>query len=145
MILMAWRKSYPSALGESASCEQIAKFVQSYSPDQLEGLQKPVKGKLFEIYENYHENNDGDNYKSELYEDSNHPKVDLKITDENLPEKDKISFLLPSGERIVDKISVNDACDNIDGNWVGLDESGLGLFKSNKKHFSLSLEDVNLK
>ena len=48
-------------------------------------------------------------------------------------------------ERIVDKISVNDACDNIDGNWVGLDESGLGLFKSNKKHFSLSLEDVNLK
>jgi len=48
-------------------------------------------------------------------------------------------------ERIVDKISVNDACDNIDGNWVGLDESGLGLFKSDQKHFSLSLEDVNLK
>ena len=83
MILTAWRKSYPSALGENASCEQIAKFVQSYSPDQLEGLQKPVKGKLFEIYENYHENNDGDQYKSELYEDSNHPRVDLKITDIN--------------------------------------------------------------
>ena len=49
MILMAWRKSYPKALGENASCEQIAKFVQSYSPDQLEGLQKPVKGKLLKF------------------------------------------------------------------------------------------------
>ena len=83
MILMAWRKAYPKSLGENASCEEIAKFVQSYSPEQLEGLQKPVKGKLFEVYENYHENNDGDNYKSELYDSPNHPRVDLKITDTN--------------------------------------------------------------
>ena len=36
---------------------------------------------------------------------SNKLFIDLKITDENLPEKDKISFLLPSGERIVDKMT----------------------------------------
>ena len=30
---------------------------------------------------------------------------DLKLTDENLPEQDKISFLLPNGERIIDKMT----------------------------------------
>ena len=30
---------------------------------------------------------------------------DLKLTDENLPDQDKISFLLPNGERILDKMT----------------------------------------
>ena len=29
----------------------------------------------------------------------------MKLTDENLPEQDKISFLLPNGERIIDKMT----------------------------------------
>jgi len=47
----------------------------------LDGLQKPVKGKLFEILENAHENNDGDQYQSEIFESPNHPMVDIKISD----------------------------------------------------------------
>jgi hypothetical protein len=59
----------------------ISIFVQSHDVDQFEGLQKPIKGKVFEILENTHENNDGDQYQSEIYDTPNHPMVDLKITD----------------------------------------------------------------
>ena len=47
MILMAWRKLIQN-LQEKMHREEIAKFVQSYSPEQLED-QKPVKGKLLKF------------------------------------------------------------------------------------------------
>ena len=81
IYLDAWRKTYTKQLSPDATCEEIAKFVQSHDVDQFEGLQKPIKGKVFEILENTHENNDGDQYQSEIYETPNHPMVDLKITD----------------------------------------------------------------
>ena len=34
---------------------------------------------------------------------SNSLFIDLRLSDDNLPEKDKVTFLLPTGERIVDK------------------------------------------
>ena len=43
MYLDAWRKSYTNKLGSDATCEDIAKFAQSHSTDQIEGLQKPVR------------------------------------------------------------------------------------------------------
>ena len=79
--LDAWRMSYTKQLGANATFEDISKFAQSYSTEQLDGLQKPVKGKLFEILENAHENNDGDQYQSEIFETPNHPMVDIKISD----------------------------------------------------------------
>ena len=79
--LDAWRMSYTKQLGSDSTFDDISKFAQSYSTDQLDGLQKPVKGKLFEILENAHENNDGDQYNSEIFETPNHPMVDIKITD----------------------------------------------------------------
>jgi len=79
--LDAWRMSYTKQLGADASLEDISKFAQSYNTEQLDGLQKPVKGKLFEILENAHENNDGDHYQSEIFETPNHPMVDIKISD----------------------------------------------------------------
>lgn len=79
--LDAWRMSYTKQLGPDATFEDIAKFVQSYDADQLDGLQKPVQGKLFEILENAHENSDSDEYRSEIFETPNHPMVDIKKTD----------------------------------------------------------------
>jgi len=79
--LDAWRMSYTKQLGTEATFEDISRFAQSYSTEQLDGLQKPVKGKLFEILENAHENNDGDQYQSEIFETPNHPMVDIKISD----------------------------------------------------------------
>ena len=82
LYLEAWRKAYNRQLGPDATCVDIAKFVQSHNQDQMKGLQEPVKGKLFELYENEHENGDQDEYKSEIYDSPNHPRVDLKITNE---------------------------------------------------------------
>jgi|TARA_B100001094_G_scaffold64087_1_gene60049 biotin-(acetyl-CoA carboxylase) ligase len=48
-------------------------------------------------------------------------------------------------ERLVPNFSVNDISSEFKGEWMGLDENGLALFKKNKNHFSLPLEDVNLK
>ena len=48
-------------------------------------------------------------------------------------------------ERLVPNFSVNDISNEFKGEWIGLDEDGLALFKKDKNHFSLSLEDVNLK
>ena len=48
-------------------------------------------------------------------------------------------------ERIVPNFSVNDISSEFKGEWIGLDEDGLALFKKDKNHFSLSLEDVDLK
>ena len=50
VYLDAWRQSYTKKLGADASCVDIAKFAQSHDADQMDGLQKPVKGKTFEIY-----------------------------------------------------------------------------------------------
>ena len=48
-------------------------------------------------------------------------------------------------ERIVPKFTVREVSEEFKGTWIGLDENGLGLFKNNKDHFSLSLNDINLK
>ena len=44
--------------------------------------------------------------------------IDLKLSDDNLPDKEKISFLLPTGERIVDKTTYSfDTTDVEDGEY----------------------------
>jgi len=49
---------------------------------------------------------------------SNKLFIDLKLTDDNLPDKEKISFLLPTGERIVDKTAYSfDTTDVEDGEY----------------------------
>jgi len=49
---------------------------------------------------------------------SNKLFIDLKLVDDNLPDKEKISFLLPTGERIVDKTTYSfDTTDVEDGEY----------------------------
>ena len=47
-------------------------------------------------------------------------------------------------ERVLEKISLPTLPNGKPGNWVALDENGLGLFKHKNKHFSLSLEDAKI-
>jgi len=60
---------------------------------------------------------------------SNSLFIDLKLSDDNLPQKDKISLLLPTGERIVDKTTYSfDTTDMEDGEYkitiFGIDKAG---------------------
>ena len=49
MILMAWRKAYPKSLGElNDVMKKLQNLFNLIEPEQIDGLQKPVKGKLFE-------------------------------------------------------------------------------------------------
>ena len=55
--------------------------------------------------------------------------IDLKLTDDNLPDEEKVSFLLPTGERIVDETTYSfDTTGLEDGDYqitiFGIDKSG---------------------
>ena len=80
MYLDAWRKSFTQKLGPDASCVDIAKFAQSHSADQMEGLQKPVRGKLQEIMESTYENGDNDEWSTSISDSPTEPVVDMNWT-----------------------------------------------------------------
>ena len=92
MYLDAWRKSYTRQLGPDATCVDIAKFAQSHNADQMDGLQKPVKGKLFEIMEQQHENADGDEWTTELEDSPNHPVVDAQMINNLTGDRHNIQY-----------------------------------------------------
>ena len=79
MWLDAWRKSYTQELGSESTFEEISKFAQSHSAEQMPALLKPVQGKFFEIIESQHENADGDTWVNELSDVPNEPIVDAKM------------------------------------------------------------------
>ena len=47
-------------------------------------------------------------------------------------------------ERIVEKITVNDVLEDLKGEWISLDDTGLALFKAGNNHYSKSLLEVDL-
>ena len=60
---------------------------------------------------------------------SNNLFIDLKLTDDNLPDDEKISFLLPTGERIVDETTYSyNTTEMADGQYqisiFGIDKAG---------------------
>jgi phage host-nuclease inhibitor protein Gam len=63
-----------------ASDEQLANYVQGLEPAQLQGLQNNVKGIYHELRFVENENMDGDSYVAELFEATNHPGADVRIT-----------------------------------------------------------------
>jgi len=64
----------------SASNEELAEYVQSLEPSQLQGCQNNVKGIYHELRFVDGENTDGDQYVAELFGATNHPGADVRIT-----------------------------------------------------------------
>jgi len=63
-----------------ATDEELANYVQGLDPGQLQGLQTNVKGIYHEMRFVEGENSDGDNYVAEMFEATNHPGADVRIT-----------------------------------------------------------------
>ena len=103
MYLEAWRKSFTNKLTPDASCEDIAKFAQSHDGNQLEGLQKPVKGKLFEIMERNAENADGDIWSIELEESPNYPVVDAQMINNLNGDRFNIQYKASVNKNYIEK------------------------------------------
>jgi hypothetical protein len=78
LVLTALRRSSPSL--KEATNEQLAEYVKSFTPAQLVGLQNNIKGIYHELRFEKEENTDGDEYIVELFEATNHPGADVKIT-----------------------------------------------------------------
>ena len=102
VYLDAWRQSYNKKLGADASCVDIAKFAQSHSADQMEGLQKPVKGKTFEILEKNYENADGDTWSIELEDSPNHPVVDAQMVNPLTGDRINIQYKASANKNYIE-------------------------------------------
>jgi len=75
-----------------ATDEQLANYVQGLNPAQLRGLQNNVKGIYHELKFVEIENTDGDSYVAELFETTNHPGADVRITNLNTGEVREIQL-----------------------------------------------------
>jgi len=78
LVLDALRRSSASLAG--ASNEELAAYIKDLKPSQYQGLQNNIKGIYHELRYAAEENRDGDEYVVELFEATNHPGADIKIT-----------------------------------------------------------------
>lgn len=59
--------------------EEIAEHVQAFSPAELQGFKNNVKGIAHELQFARAENSDGDEFRVELFEATNHPGADVQV------------------------------------------------------------------
>jgi hypothetical protein len=78
LVLQALRRSKSTLM--DASDEALSEYVQSLETSQLPGMINNVKGIYHELRFLRAENTDGDPYIAELFEATNHPGADIKIT-----------------------------------------------------------------
>ncbi len=70
----------------NASIDQLAEYVQSMSPEQIPVLAKNLKGIYRKLLDERREDNDSDEYVVELFEVSNRPGTDVRITNTDTGE-----------------------------------------------------------
>lgn len=90
LVLDALRRSKASL--SEVSNRELAEYVQSLEPSQLQGLQNNVKGIYHELRFAQIENTDDDEYIAELFEATNHPGADIKITNLETGEVRKVQL-----------------------------------------------------
>lgn len=93
-----------------ASIEEIADYVQTKDPSQLDGLQNNVKGIYHELSYVNSENSDGDEYTAQLFTETNHPGADIiltntltgEVTEIQLKATDYLSYVQKHNEKYED-------------------------------------------
>ena len=68
----------------------------------MEGLQKPVKGKTFEILEKNYENADGDTWSIELEDSPNHPVVDAQMVNPLTGDRINIQYKASANKNYIE-------------------------------------------
>ena len=63
----------------NASDEELAAYIQNMEPAQIPGLSNNIKGIYYELVYQNKENTDGDQYKVEIFEATNHAGSDIRI------------------------------------------------------------------
>ncbi len=78
MVIDAIKRSDNNLAG--AGIEEISVHLREYPQEQLQGILNNVKGIYHEMKFVAAENADGDNTEAELYEVTNHPGADVRLT-----------------------------------------------------------------
>ena len=123
IVLDALRRSNLSLA--NASNEDLADYVQELEPNQLQGLGSNLLGISHELQFFVRENNDGDQYLVELFDETNHPGADVRIIntltgdvrDVQLKASNYISYIEQHNERYADipVMATDEVADEIDG------------------------------
>ena len=91
LVLDAIRRS-TTDLPDNASREEIADYLQQYSPEQTEGILNNIAGIYHELSFEDHENNDGDDIKAKLFEETNHPGSDAILINTETGEREFVQL-----------------------------------------------------
>ena len=70
--------------------------------------------------------------------------IDLKLSDDNLPDKDKISFLLPTGERVVDKTTYSFDTTNVEDGEYKITIFGMDKAENSVSHDIMFVVDHSI-
>jgi hypothetical protein len=73
-------KRSTNELSDNASTEEVSEYIKSKTPSELVGIRNNVKGIYHELAFVDSENSDGDEYFAELFQSTNHPGADVRIT-----------------------------------------------------------------
>ena len=82
LVLEAIRRS-TNELGDQATVQEIADYVQQYNDEQMPGFVNNIKGIYHESAYANAENADGDSVHAVLFENTNHPDSDVMLINED--------------------------------------------------------------
>ncbi len=106
-----------------ATIEELGEYISKKDPSELNGLISSIKGKYHELLFQKNENEDGDEFEVELFEDYNHPAADIKLintlTNESTPYQlkttDYLSYIKQHNNKYPDiRLFVNEEMAKLD-------------------------------
>jgi len=94
MWLESWRMSFTNKLAPDASIDDIRILAESYSPNQMPGVENLVQSKFYEILESTYENMDADKWSAKLFTDPNHPATDVRFYNTETQQTYEVNYKL---------------------------------------------------
>jgi hypothetical protein len=94
-------KRSTNALDENASLEEVSDYVESIPDSGLDGFINNIQGIYHELLAMEIENTDGDEWKIELFEDTNHPGSDAILRNTETGEVIEIQYKATTSPSIV--------------------------------------------
>tara|TARA_B100001057_G_C22804440_1_gene932774 strand:- start:129 stop:1754 length:1626 start_codon:yes stop_codon:yes gene_type:complete len=99
----AWKKAFPSQLGDEATHDQIRDLANSYDAESLDKVLQNVNSKFFEILQVYRENADGDEWSAELSDSQNQEGYDAILRNSLTGETVKINYKYTSDFNYIER------------------------------------------
>tara|TARA_B100001250_G_scaffold296352_1_gene257887 strand:- start:308 stop:1933 length:1626 start_codon:yes stop_codon:yes gene_type:complete len=103
IYLDAWRKAFPTQLGDDATPEQIRDLANSYDADSLERVLQNVNSKFFEILQVIRENADGDEWSAELSDAQNTEGHDATYRNSTTGETVKVNYKYTTDNNYIER------------------------------------------